>query len=260
MKNKLATAMAFMAFLCFGVFLADGYCAAVRMRIVVLNPSATLTQTKSVRTPLPKEVTMQNIKDDGGMEIEYDSKEGSFVVFKNDIPLEPGETKVFEVIIDDVWMMPEDKLESQRVRTEKIVNAMKTSKAYERAALISEGIYAHIDQIIKSQNNQSVTTNQHIAYYRDNLQLADSIQKDIAELEKLLVTAGGSISLEAVENSDINVKGPDQKTTWVIIFVILIFIAILGAVFYLTWQGQAGSKPKNTEGPPSAFKENTPPS
>lgn len=258
MRNKFAVAMAFMAFLCLGTFINNASAAAVRMRIVVLNPSATLTQTKSVRTPLPKEVTMQNIKDDGGMEIEYDNKEGSFVVFKNDIPLEPGETKVFEVIIDDVWMMPEDKLEAQRVRTEKIVTAMKSSKAYERAALVGEGIYAHIDQIVKSQNNQTVTTNQHIAYYRDNVQLADSIQKDITELEKLLVTAGGSISLEAVENADVNVKGPDQKTTWVIIFVILIFIAILGGVFYFTWQGQSGSKAKSADGPPSAFKENTP--
>src|SRR3989338_7139135 len=104
MKNKFATAMAIVAFLCLGTLVSDAFAAAVRMRIVVLNPSSTLTQTKSVRTPLPKEITMQNIKDDGGMEIEYDSKEGAFVVFKNDIPLEPGETKVYEVIIDDVWM------------------------------------------------------------------------------------------------------------------------------------------------------------
>ena len=108
MKNKFATAMAIAAFLCLGTFVNDALAAAVRMRIVVLNPSSTLTQTKSVRTPLPKEVTMQNIKDDGGMEIEYDNKEGSFVVFKNDIQLEPGETKVYEVIIDDVWMMNEE--------------------------------------------------------------------------------------------------------------------------------------------------------
>ena len=228
------------------------------MRVVVLNPSATLTQTKSVRTPLPKEITMQNVKDDGGMEIEYDNKEGSFVAFKNDIPLEPGETKVFEIIMDDVWMMNEEKLEVQRTRTEKIVNAMKKSKAYERAALIGEGIYAHVDQIIKAQNNQGVTTNQHIAYYRDNVQLAESIQKDITELEKLLVTAGGTVSLDAVENADLNVKGPDTKTTWIIIFVILLFIAILGGVFYFTWQGQAGSKTKEKGETPSAFKENTP--
>ena len=139
------------------------------------------------------------------------------------------------------------------------MRVMKNTKAYDRASLIGEGIYAHIDQIVKSQDNATVTTNQHIAYFRDNGQLEDSIQKDITELEKLLVTAGGSVSLDAVENADVNVKGPDQKTTWVIIFVILTFIAILGGVFYFTWQGQAGSKPGGKEADPSAFKENAPP-
>ena len=228
------------------------------MRIVVLNPSATLTQTKTVRTPLPKEVTMANIKDDGGMGIEYDNKEGAFVAFKNDIALEPGETKVYEVLMDDVWMLNEDKLESSRKRTESIVNAMKNMKSYEKAALIGEGIYAHIEQILKTQNNQTVTTNEHIAYYRDNLQRMASIDKDIAELEKILVTAGGTVSLEAVESADINVKGPNTKTTWILIFVILIFIGILGGVFYFTWQSQAGAKTKEKDTAGTAFKENTP--
>lgn len=258
-RHSFAKTLALAAILCLGTLWAgQAQAAAVRMKVVVLNPSATLTQTKSVRAPLPKEITMANIKDDGGMEIEYDNKEGAFVAFKNDIVLEPGETKVFEIIMDDVWMMNEEKLETTRVRTEKIANAMKNSKAYERVALMAEGIYARIDQIVKTQNNQTVTTNQHIAYYRDNLQLAQAIDKDVAELEKILVTAGGTQSLEAVENADLNVKGPDTKTTWIIIFVILVFIGILGAVFYFTWQGQGGSKGKKEDNAPTAFKENTP--
>jgi hypothetical protein len=257
-KKKFRSILALAAILYLGASFTEAHAAAVRMRIVVLNPSATLTQSKSVRTPLPKEITLQNIKDDGGMELEYDNKEGAFVVFKNDILLEPGETKVYEIIMDDVWMVNEEKLEAQRVRTEKIIGVMKNSKAYERASLVAEGIYAHIDQIVKSQNNQTVSTNQHIAFHRDNLETVKSIEKDIAELEKLLVTAGGTVSLDAVENADLNVKGPDTKTTWIIIFVILIFIGILGGVFYFTWQSQAGSKGKEKDAASSAFKENTP--
>ena len=250
--------MTLMVIFCLGTYLTEGWCAAIRMRVVVLNPSSTLTQTKSVHVAIPKEVTLKNIKDDGGLEIEYDNKEGSLFAIKKDISLEPGETKVFEIIIDDVWTVAEDRLENFRSHTEKIVNAMKNSKAYEKVALLGESIYAHVDQIIKSQNNQNVSTNQHIAFYRDNLELVRSVEKDIDELEKLLVTAGGTQSLEAVENADLNVKGPDTKTTWIIIFVILVFIGILGAVFYLTWQGQAGSKAKEKDDASSAFKENKP--
>ena len=230
------------------------------MRVVVLNPSATLTQTKDVRTPLPKEITSKDIADTGDMELEYDNKEGAFVASKTGIVLEPGETKVFEILLNDVWMLDEGRLETLRKRTEKIVANLKETKAYEKATLIAEGMYAHIDQIVKTQNNANVTTNQHISYYRDNLLLRESLDKDMAELEKLLVLSGGTVSLDAVEKADLNVHGPDAKTTWIIVFVILIFIGILGAVFYFTWQGQAGAKDKEKSAAPpvSAFKENPP--
>lgn len=259
MKIRIFTALVAVAILSLGISLKEAECAGVRMRVVVLNPSATLTQTKSVREPLPKEVTSTDIKDAGDMEIEYDNKAGAFVVTKSDIVLEPGETKVFEILLDDVWMMNEEKLGVMRKRVEKIVKGMRDTKAYERASLIGEGMYAHMDQIIRNQNNQTVTTNQHISFYRDHRVVMEQLEKDMDELEKLLVTAGGSVSLEAVENADLNVKGPNSKTTWIIIFVILIFISILGSVFYFTWQGQAGAKDKEKDPTPSSpFKENTP--
>ena len=259
MRLKFFSVMALAAILCFGAYSKEAQCAGVRMRVVVLNPSATLTQTKGVRTPLPKEITSKDIADTGDMELEYDNKEGAFIASKSGIVLEPGETKVFEILLNDVWMMDESKLETLRKRTERIVNNLKETKAYEKATLIAEGMYAHIDQIVKTQNNANVSTNQHIAYYRDNLLLKESLDKDMEELEKLLVLSGGTVSLDAVEKADLNVKGPDSKTTWIIVFVILIFIGILGAVFYFTWQGQAASKDKDKEqAPVSAFKDNPP--
>jgi hypothetical protein len=259
MKTKVLTALVAVAALCLGISLKEAECAGVRMRIVVLNPSATLTQTKTVRAPLPNEITFKDIKDAGDMEVEYDNKDGIFIATKNDIVLEPGETKVFEILLEDVWMVNEEKLDVMRRRVEKIVKSMRDTKAYERASLIGEGMYAHMDQIIRNQNNQNVTSNQHIAFYRDHVAVMEQLEKDMDELEKLLVTAGGSVSLDAVENADLNVKGPDSKTTWIIIFVILVFIAILGGLFYFTWQGQANVKDKEKKPPlSSAFKEGMP--
>jgi hypothetical protein len=42
-----------------------------------------------------------------------------------------------------------------------------------------------------------------------------------------------------LENSKIDLKAPTTKTTWVIIFAVVVFISILGATFYFTWQRQA---------------------
>ena len=38
--------------------------------------------------------------------------------------------------------------------------------------------------------------------------------------------------------SNLNLKTPSRATTWFIIFAILIFIGVLGAVFFFTWQAQ----------------------
>ena len=46
MRNKLFLCSVFMVLMSFGALLQDAFCASVRMKIVVLNPSATLTQTK----------------------------------------------------------------------------------------------------------------------------------------------------------------------------------------------------------------------
>jgi hypothetical protein len=257
MRARPALILALSAMLLCGALLQEAFCASIRMRVVVLNPSEKLTQSKSVRAALPREVTAQDIIDDGGLEIEYDNSQGIFVAQKKDIELTPGESKVFEVIINDIWMISEDKIEFMRKRTENIVRVMRDTKAYERVALIAEGMYARMDQIIRTQNNPSVSTNQHIAYYRDNVKIMEQLEKDIAELERLLVTSGGAVSIDAVEDADVDVKGPDAKTTWILIFVILVFIGILGAVFYFTWQGQGGPKKKD-ETAPSAFKENNP--
>ena len=45
--------------------------------------------------------------------------------------------------------------------------------------------------------------------------------------------------LELIEKSDINLKSPSSKTTWIVIFIVLIFIGILSATFYFTWMRQA---------------------
>ena len=179
MRHKFFMTLAFMATLCLGTSLKEAQCASVRMKVVVLNPSATLTQSKDVRTPLPKEIMAKDVKDDGGMTIEYDNTAGAFVAIKNGILLEPGETKVFEVLMDDVWMVNEDGLDTMRKRTQSVIKGMRDTKAYERASLIGESMYARMDQILRNQNNANVTSNAHIAFYRDNLKILEQLQKDL---------------------------------------------------------------------------------
>lgn len=216
----------------------EAYAATVKMRIVVANPSTTKNQTTAVKDYLPKEVTPKSIRDFGGLEIDYDQEQGLFYVYKDEVELTPGEVKTFELIFDDVWFIGEDKLQEFQKRTEFIMGHLKKSAYAVQAEAIAKTIYGRIDEIMISQNDVGVSKQQHIAYYRDNLKVVASIQADIEKLDKILVAVGGPPTPEVIEDSEVNLKSPNTKTTWVLIFIVLIFIAILGGSFYFIWMGQ----------------------
>ncbi len=211
----------------------------VKMRIMLVNPSTSKTQTKSVKNYLPKEITQKNILDAGGLEVDYDQEQGLFYVFKNEVELAPSETKTFEIVLEDVWAIPKEKLDEYRNRTNAVLERLKNTAYFNQADLIGKTIIGRLDDIDRTQNDLSVSKQQKIAYYRDNLKLLDQVKDDLEKLEKLLVAVGGPPNLELIEKSDINLKSPSSKTTWIVIFIVLIFIGILSATFYFTWMRQA---------------------
>ncbi|HTL69678.1 MAG TPA: hypothetical protein VL404_00145 [Candidatus Eisenbacteria bacterium] len=219
-------------------FAVPVHAATVKMRMVIVNPSTSKTQTKSIKSYLPKEVTLKDVKDNGGLDIDYDAEQALLYVAK-DIELAPGETKTFEIVLDDVWLVPDTKLHALEERTNNVLGKLKDTPYFEQADILAKTILGRLTEILNTQSDPNVTRQQHIAYYRDNLKVLDSVMADIERLEKILVTAGGPPNVELMENSEVNLKSPSTKTTWILIFIILIFISILGGAFYFTWQGQA---------------------
>ena len=231
----------FVSFFCFGSLSLsqEAFAEGIKMRIVLINPSATKTQTKDLKKYLPKEITLRHVQDAGELEIEYDQEEGRFYAFKKGVEIGPLETKAFELIMDDVWMITEETLQTLRKDTERVTEHLLDSIYFEQADLIAKSIYGRLDRIAKVQTDPTVSRQQHIADYRENLFVIEEIKSDMAKLEKILVAVGGPPNLELIEESDINLKSPSSKTTWIIIFIVLLFIGILTATFYFTWHQQA---------------------
>ncbi len=219
----------------------EAYSASVKMRVVVVNPSDKKEQTKSVRTELPKEVKQKDILDAGGLDIEYDTEKGAFYASKNDIPLAPLETKIFEIVMNDVWIWPKENLDFFREQTKKIVAKLKDTSFGEQAELIAKTIYGRLDEIETNQNDQNVSRQQHVAYFREANKTIESVKADIERLQKLLITAGGTPNLDLVENADVKLKSPNTKTTWIVIFAVILFVAILSGTFYFTWLRQSSN-------------------
>ncbi|MCK5178765.1 MAG: hypothetical protein KAR32_04485 [Candidatus Omnitrophica bacterium] len=226
------------------------------MSIVVVNPSDTKTQIVQIKTYLPREVTPDAILDASGLDVEFDSEQSMYYVYKEDVKLNPSETKTFNMEMQDVWVIPQGRLDSLKVQAESVIMRLEGSRFYEPAQLLGETIYKALDTITVTQDDDAVSRKSHIGIYRNNLKIVAQVKEDIDRLEKQLVVASSLPKPDVLEDADLKTESPTESTSWMIIFIIMLFIGMLAGVFFFTWQTQAHvTKNLISEARDSAFPE-----
>ncbi len=213
--------------------------ADLKLRVVAVNPSETEIKTTQVKIYLPKEVSPGDIIDSGQLSLEFDEEKSIYYVHRRDVELNPRETKIFEVTIEDIWIIPESELTFTQRRTSRILDRLEESSYYVEAAQIADSIYERLDEVRVGQTDESISRESHIGLYRTNLEVLERIKKDIDRLEKLLIYVGGPPAPEMLEDSTLKSDAPSKTTTWLIIFLIIGFIGLIGMVFFFTWHKQA---------------------
>jgi len=212
---------------------------SVKFRIVAMNPSKIKTQKIEVKYNLPAEVKPKDIMDTGGLDLEYDSEKYIYYMHKPEFELLPNEIKTFEVEVEDVWVVQDKQLDSLRSRTQDIMDRLQKTEYYGKGKEIADTIYSRLDEIAVSQKDDSINREQHIGIYRQSLETLTQIKEDIARMEKILVTAGGPASPEMLSKTKIKAEEPTKTMTWILVFVIIIFIGLLTGVLFFTWHRQA---------------------
>jgi len=232
---------------------------SVRFRIIALNPSKIKTQRVQVKNYLPIEVKPKNIADLGGLELDYDSAKSIYYLYKPDLELAPAEVRIFEVEVEDIWMVPEHKLADLRKRTNEILTRLEKTEHYAQAKDIANTIYPRLDEIAKSQVDEAVSREQHIGIYRQNLLTIKQIEEDIDKLEKILRPQAGAPIPEILEKARLKLNLPSKSATWLIILMIIVFLGLLAGVFFFVWQAQVRSSQDILKGAKdSAFPEEKP--
>ncbi|OGX37289.1 MAG: hypothetical protein A3C36_01855 [Omnitrophica WOR_2 bacterium RIFCSPHIGHO2_02_FULL_52_10] len=226
----------------------------MEMSVVVVNPSKTKTQTVPIKMYLPREVTPDAILNPDGLDIEFDSDNSMYYVYKDEVLLKPAETRVFDVEIRDVWNIAQERMDAMADQTRSLVERLKGSDFYEPAKVLEEAIVKSLNTITVTQNDETVSRRSHIGIYRSNLKIIDQVKEDISRLEKQLEIVIASPKPEVLEQSQLKTDSPAKNTTWMIIFIIMLFIGMLGGVFFFTWQTQAhATKNLISEARESAF-------
>ncbi len=214
----------------------------VTISVVAANPSKEKTQTIPVKIDLPQEVKPEDIFEKGELEVQYDDVRSTYFLYNKAVILKPLETRVFNVVVRNVWTIPQAKIAELRAYSVLLLGRLKGSEFFESGKKLADGIASKLDGIIVKQGDESLGQKQRIGAYRVNMQTLDQVKEDIAKMEKLLTFQGGPPVPEMLQESKVKSDAPSTKTTWLIIFSIIVFIALLGTQFFVTWSRRASAE------------------
>jgi hypothetical protein len=206
---------------------------SVILRVLIVNPSKTLSRSVPFKYYFPKEVKREHIIDKGDLELGYDPQQSLYYVYQ-DMELKPGESRRLSVEIEDIWIIDKKEIDSSSDQAKKFLLSLKDTPYYDRGEFLVSKIEKQLQAILDSQNlTASVNPEEHISVYRENLKSLDLVKQDLLEMERL----------------SNRVTHVSATVTWRVIIMIVVFIGILSLVFFFIWQRKLGEVSPGLEEP-----------
>lgn len=218
----------------------------VTMKVVAVNPSSEKTRMVPVRIDLPSEIKPADIIDHGELEVDFDTERSLWYVHKDDVQLTPKQTKVFEIVVRDVWFIPDPELDGLKGHTKLLLSRLENSEYYPFAQQLGGSIIERLEGIEQMQGDESIGRKQRIGAYRTNTETLKVVKEDLTRMEKLLSFTGGPPIPEMMEESPLKSDAPSTTTTWLVIFLVVLFMGLLAGQFFFTWQRRVKMMPEFT--------------
>ena len=239
----------------------------MELKVKISNLSAKKKKTTDLRYPLPHEIIPECILDSGELEIGYDFGEERFYAFKEDMELEPQETKIFIIKLKDIWKIPGAEIDVLRSHTNNLMLLLKGTEYFIGGEAMAKKVFSGLDEINRTQSLK-VPPAKRIAYFRENTVSFEKMEGYVGQLEKLVSRSGsapgvtiakaerlkggglepkrqtGYEGVRLIAESIFRGRAPTVATTWKIIFIILGFIGIVAAAFFALWYVQVKKREK----------------
>lgn len=195
--------------------------------ITVHNPSPTqIRRNVEIRRQLPREVNVEDVLDAAGLMVRYDSRTQSAYVYGTGLEVDPGETLTFNVRIRDKWNINGPRIE---LLDEMLSRLRATTKGRNRL----EAVVNTLDDIesrlrtIREEEGPETFGPAYVAFYRRQADRLHQIEQDLNRVD---------VALRPLETRrGFRIPAPDRKTTWILIYAILGFLALLSLLFFLRW-------------------------
>ena len=196
------------------------------MKVTVHNPSATRSVKTNIRTDLPAELSVDDVVDAGGLGVRYDSQKKVAYVYKNDVELQPNETLTYKVRIHDKWNINGERMKFLQKQVNDLLRQCQGKKGIDAVVNTLNDAAKDLTATMKASGPKELNPG-YIAYYRRQSDKLDNIEKTLNRVEAALRPLDTHRGFE--------LPAPDRKTTWLVIWIILGFLALMSMLFFLRW-------------------------
>lgn len=229
-------------------FVAAQAAESVVFKILAVNPSESEPKEVTIKGPLPPEVKPENVLDADGLQVDYDSQSGTYLI-TGKVTLSPKGSMVKNVIIQDVWVIPVNRFDTLDQEVEDILKKLQGTSFLDRGHIMADAIQRRLRELSAHQGAPFVNPEAHISRYRDDLKVLQSIEADLVSLRQLMVMAAldpsASVVIGGQQTQAGSAEGAGQErgslsilTTWRIIFITLGLLVLVSASFFLIWRRQ----------------------
>lgn len=208
--------------------------SVLTIHIKVTNPSLTEKKKVPLRHEFPAEIKTTDVMDAGGLQIGVDTDKAICYAALEDIELAPGESKVFDVKIRDPWAGLSDLVPRLESRAQHILTLTKDMDSYKAVDAQARVILKDIEAL-KAKKGPGQVSPEYVAFARRQGEAVRELATRVQRLEELFqpreqpIKFGGPV---------MDVPRPDKRTTWIIIYIILGFLGVFSALFFLRWYGK----------------------
>jgi len=209
----------------------EDYNSAV-ITIAVRNPSPTYARNLDpFRHDLPPEVKAHDILDAGGLEIGTDPEKGITYVYAEKLAVDPGDTVTFEVKIRDKWNVNVPRIHMLESGVSNLLARISAKQKFGSIESTLQGLLVELEDVDAQEGPKSLNE-RYVAFYREQANTLDVVEEKLDRIRSALRPIDKTTKL------GIAVKAPSMKTTWMIIYIILGFLAVVSLLFFLRWFGR----------------------
>jgi SH3-like domain-containing protein len=195
---------------------------SIIFKTLLTNPSSLTNQSVTFIYNFPPEVEEKHIiKKSAGVDIKYDPTQSVYFA-TGEFTLKPKETIILEVEVEDIWKIPDEKIESIKKQSTELFEPLKKTSYFAQGATLHSDILASLDKIVEIQKNAFLPEERIKAFREASIEL-ESVNRKLENLKNLVTQSGSIGTLSGF------IGGVQAIAVWGIIVILIagfVFLAI----------------------------------